>query len=345
MSWADVVKGRPWIDIVESEEDDEEQSNAQVEWESDEEVGDPVGIRAIQSILMSATQTNLSHFHTAGMENQYHVSAPTPTEAMNFDFSNTSMTFESSDDVYALRKQIVGADLKSFVITVGGNFTILPDRENVWYEALGRDMYGGIVIRLYIDYTKMREHGLTLEDLATKSFGSDVVTNVSPDFMGMIDVEVPNGHLSQWLSRMGSAVCGTPNIRSCDKNGTTAITKGTDVLTVSRISSVDKSTITSNNVTEVEAYFGIEAAASVLMKLTGSSIVSDFMARTGKICPFTKSSVEVINKGLLSSMGFERPKDDIRRTLIGNTSVAQSSIYESIITGTDPDDLFVTTCP
>jgi hypothetical protein len=33
---------------------------------STHDVAGPVGIRAIQSILMSATQMNLSHFHTAG---------------------------------------------------------------------------------------------------------------------------------------------------------------------------------------------------------------------------------------------------------------------------------------
>ena len=64
-------------------------------------------------------------------------------------------------------------------------------------------MSDGTVIRFYINYIKMIDHGLTLTDLARESFGDDVVTNVSPDFMGMIDVEVPNEHLSQWLSRMG----------------------------------------------------------------------------------------------------------------------------------------------
>lgn len=303
--------------------------------------GDPVGIRAIQSILMSATQMNLSHFHTAGMDTAVDTSAPTAAEAMNSAYANAGMTFESGDDVYALRKQIVGATLKSFVITVGGSFTVLQDRENIWYEALGRPMYSGSVLRIYIDYKKMKNHGLTLADLAQKSFSDDVVTNVSPDFMGMIDVEVPNGHLSQWLSRMGYRVCGTFNIRSCDKaaGDKKAVTRGTDVLAVSRISSVDKRTITSNNVAEVEAYFGIEAAASVLYTLTGSRVVSDFMARTGKVLPFMKNSTEVRNKGLLSSMGFERPKEDIKMTIV-NQSRQAKSVYESIITGADPDDIF-----
>lgn len=358
MSWADVV--RSWADIVSDDEDDVTIAKAFDEPEaaikSSNDPGDPVGIRAIQSILMSATQMNLSHFHTAGMDTVVEVSAPTAAEAMNSTYINSSMTFESSDDVYDLRKQIVGANLKSFVVTVGGSFTVLPDRENVWYEVLGRPIYNdGTVIRIYIDYLKMKNHGLTLVDLARESFGNDVVTNVSPDFMGMIDVEVPTSHFSQWLSRMGRTVCGTHNIKSCDKAGDTFVCRGTDVLAVSRVNSVNKCTISSNNVAEVESHFGVEAAAAVLRKLTGSHIVSDFMTRTGRVLPFTKNSVEVANKGLLSSMGFERPKDDIRRTIVGKSSqfnrnvekydLEMSSVHESIITGSERSQLFRATCP
>jgi hypothetical protein len=308
---------------------------------------------AIQSILMSATQMNLSHFHTAGMDGAdirgCSASAPTAAEAMNASYANVSMTFESDEDVRSLRKHLVGANLKSFVVTVGGSFTVLPDHENVWYEtrararcaARGRQMSDGIVIRFYIDYIKMMNHGLTLADLAKESFGDDVVTNVSPDFMGMIDVEVPNEHLSQWLSRMGHRVCGTPNVKSCDRlDNTKAVTVGTDVMAVSRIDSVRGDTITSNNAAEVEHRYGIEAAAGIMRELTGSAVVSDFMTRTGRLLPFTKTSAEVRNKGLLSSMGFERPKEDIKKAISGRADFGTTSVYESIITGSSPASIF-----
>ena len=70
-SWADIVRGsgagKAWADIV----DEDDRSTDIVEQSSSDagiSYGDPVGIRAIQSILMSATQMNLSHFHTAGMD-------------------------------------------------------------------------------------------------------------------------------------------------------------------------------------------------------------------------------------------------------------------------------------
>jgi RNA polymerase Rpb1, domain 5 len=352
-SWADIVRGygggRAWADVV---DEDEASSDADIQhptsdWMSERfsdvhECGDPVGIRAIQSILMSATQMNLSHFHTAGMDGVAHTaSAPTAAEAMNASYANVSMTFESDEDVRSLRKHLVGADLKSFVVTVGGSFTVLPDHENVWYEAQGLQMSEGTVIRFYINYMKMIDHGLTLTDLARESFGDDVVTHVSPDFMGMIDVEVPNEHLSQWLSRMGQRVCGTPSVKSCDKlNDARAVTNGTDVMAVSRIGSVRGNTITSNNAAEVEVRYGIEAAAGVMRELTGSAVVSDFMTRTGRLLPFTKNSAEVRSKGLLSSMGFERPKEDIKKAIAGRGDFGTTSVYESIITGSDQNSIF-----
>lgn len=302
------------------------------------EPGESVGIRAVHSILMSATQMNLSHFHTAGMHSSLPSSrpVPSPAEALNDVYVNTSMTFESSDNVHTLRKHIVGANLSSFVKSVGGSFTWLPDQENVWYEVLQQPMYDGNIIRLYIQFKKMRNHGLTLRDLADTSFGTDVVTHVSPDFMGMIDIEVPNDHLSQWLSRMGTPVCGTPKVKSCEKVGDTAVTHGTDVLTLSKVSTVNSKTITSNDVNEVLMLYGIEAAAAVLYDLTKSPVVSDFMARTGRVLYFTKNSLEVARKGLLTSMGFERPKNDIKEALIlpHMYNSCRPSVKESIITGT-----------
>jgi RNA polymerase Rpb1, domain 5 len=364
-SWADEVdeeerKGSTWADVVKSNltgyqsfiEEDDEVFVDDIMGEAGETIdtlenvpGDPVGIRAIQSILMSATQMSLSHFHTAGMDGIVtRKSSPSVADAMNsvYTSSNTSMTFTSTDEVYALRRQLVGANLMYFVNTVGSNITGLPDRENVWYDVLEKPMYDGIVLRIYVDYDKMRNHGLTLADLARESFGEQS-TDVSPDFMGMIDVNVPDMYMSQWLSRMSNTVCGTEHILSCDKveGSNRVVTKGTDVLAVSRVPSVDNKTITSNNAIEMERHFGIEAAASVLRELTGSQIVSDFMTRTGRVLSFMKNSTEVQNKGIMTSMGFERPRDDIRRSIISRDQGQEAtSVYECMITGVDPYCLF-----
>ena len=376
--------------------------------------GDPIGIRSIQSIMMSATQMNLSHFHTAGMSTslgQFRV--PSAAEAMNSTYTknNTSMKFtmhkqqhsHSHSDKYAgtlpnagtrtqsvfskaaylenvesenlsetfeqlryLRKKLVGASLGNFVRRIGSNLTGLNDRENIWYSTLsGESLFPNgsistedprVLLRFYIDFNKMHNHGLTLENLAQEVFGSDCQWNVSPDFMGMIDILVPpDTYISQWLSRTKNRVCGTSYVVSCDSLGkqhkvSYFFTRGTNVLAACKVHGVDKSTLTLNNVISVEKNFGIEAAANILTELTGNDsdtrvrVISDFMARTGTVLPFSKHSNEVSSKGLLTSMGFERPKDDIQKEITGKVIKSKSmhikSVYEHIITGKDAPSSF-----
>ena len=330
-SWADVVAGNRSANIVTIF--DAPAASA--------EPGDPIGIRAMQSILMSATQTSLSHFHTAGMASGATSGVrPSPAEAMDSVYTgeNTAMRFRvGSVDVKHLRRHMVGATLGSFVLTVGSSFAVLPERENLWYEILNKPMNNDIM-RMYIDSRRMLEHGLTLDMLARGAFGSDCSWNVSPDFMGMIDVEISGVHMSSWLSRMEASVCGTPNIKSCNLANDVAVTRGTNMLAAARTPGVDRSTIMSNNVCEVEGVLGVEAAVGVLTKLVGSRIVSDFMARTGTVLPFSKRSKEIHGKGLLTSMGFERPKEDIKDAVMNSTGILVHPVpvYESIMTGLDP---------
>lgn len=301
--------------------------------------GDPIGMRAVQSILMSATQMNLSHFHTAGMDTTASSVMPSAAEAMDSAYTaiNTSMKFRSSASIMYIRRCTVGASLGHFVTTVGSSLTVLPDHENIWYDALDADMHDSI-IRFYVDYKKMWKHGMTLTMLAQEAFSDDCSWQVSPDFMGMIDVEISGTHMSLWLSRMEQRVCGTPRITSCSSLGDEVVTRGSDVYAVSQIPEVDKRTIVSNDVTEVESMYGIEAAASMLSRLMRQRIVSDFMTRTGTVLPFNNRE-GIRTKGWLTRMGFERPKDDIRQAVISgcaDTAARGAQTYEAIMTGLDP---------
>jgi len=115
------------------------------------------------------------------------------------------------------------------------------------------------------------------------------------------------------------------------------VTIGSDIPIVSKLSFIKMDTVFSNNVKEVEKYFGIEAAQYVLNTLLNSSIISNFMTRTGIVQPFNKSSHEVYHKGLLFAMGLERPKDDIKRNLKNPDIYTGKSVYTDIMNGDDPE--------
>lgn len=402
VSWADIVKTKSsWADIVEeqsklyetinnssSQRKEPLNINYAVEEQIDKEIQQetPIGIRCVQSILMSATQKSLSHFHTAGMISAGNAISPSAADAMNSKYTstNTSMKFKTfqqlavtskavftsgevhtatpSKEVFApnnieqIRGTIVGATLKNFIVffksTVMG---YLPERESIWYKVKqpSRDEMRLLkenkihLLRFYIDYNKIKQYGLTLENIASKFFEQDYSRDctlyTSPDFMGMMDVWFTEPTwLPSFLSKMSKVICGTPDILSCDvlSDNTTIVTTGSNIMVLSRVPSIDKKTITSNNVRNVEQCFGIEAAASILSDITGSTIVSDFMTRTGKVLPFYKNTKETYRKGLLTSMGFERPKEDIKLTLTKpNISTCSSvrTVYESVMTGMDPE--------
>lgn len=410
VSWADIVKTKlSWADIVEEQSEQYKNPNnslnqlqsgqtekprgssSQLKFESlqnikynyaaeekiDKEIqqGTPIGIRCVQSILMSATQKSLSHFHTAGMISAGNAISPSAADAMNSKYAstNTSMKFNTAtprevcarevcqgvvalNNIEEIRGSIVGATLKDFIVffksTVMG---YLPERESIWYKVKqpSRDEMRLLkenkihLLRFYIDYNKIKQYGLTLENIASKFFeqdySRDCTVYTSPDFMGMMDVWFTEPTwLPSFLSKMSKIICGTPEILSCDvlSNNTTIVTTGSNIMALSRLPSIDKNTITSNNVKDVEQCFGIEAASLILSNITGSTIVSDFMTRTGKVLPFYKNTKETYRKGLLTSMGFERPKEDIKLTLTrSNISPCfpVRTVYESIMTGMDPE--------
>lgn len=294
---------------------------------------EPIGIRSVQSILMNATQKRLSHFHTAGMDTEIETSLrPSAADAMDsvYTMHNTSMRYKSNNT----RVNLAGKELVYFIVNIGCTITELPEREQIWYDALGKTMKDN-VLRIYLDFKKLLAHNITLPEIAEKCFGDDYSWEVSPDFMGMIDIDIGSSiaHVAPCLSTINTLVCGTRKILSC-RNMTT---QGSDVLTACRTADIDKSSIQSNNVLEVEKLYGIEAAASVLEDLIEShTVVSDFMTRTGRVLPFSKTT-EVYKKGLATSMGFERPRLDIKAAITEKIDYSRyTSLYENAMKGTDP---------
>ena len=310
---------------------------------------DPIGIRETQSLSRTVTQRSLSHFHTAGMNNTSISNRQVPSIAdgmeSRYTSKNTSMTFHTSLETKELKKTIVGKDMLWFVRMVRGSFLELPEEENLWYEVndhsymLSDDNPEEVIIRFYIDYLKLIEYDLTLKALAVSCFGDAPVT-VSPDFLGMIDLKVEDGYVLRWLEQMGNTVCGTPAIVSAQIDDHVAVTGGSSILAVSRVNRVDKKTLESNHVADVEKHLGIEAAAYALDHIIDNNIVSDFMTRTGRVLPFSKYSKEINRRGILISAGLERPRNDIRAAIISKKWDVHSSVYADIMVGNSPGQLF-----
>jgi hypothetical protein len=139
---------------------------------------------------------------------------------------------------------------------------------------------------------------------------------------------------------MGNTVCGTPAIVSAQIEDHVAVTGGSSILAVSRVDRVDKKTLESNHVADVEKNLGIEAAAYALDHIIDNNIVSDFMTRTGRVLPFSKYSKEINRRGILISAGLERPRNDIRAAIISKNWDAHSSVYADIMVGKTPGQLF-----
>ena len=309
---------------------------------------DPIGIRETQSLLRTVTQRSLSYFHTAGMSGGIsNRQRPSIADGMESRYTseNTSMIFKTSLSDGALKRALVGRDMRWFVQMMRGSFIELPDAENLWYDVLGEDMYSDntdeIILRFYVDYKRLLEYDFTLRELASSCF-RDAHVSVSPDFMGMIDLRVDDGYVLRWLEQMGNRVCGTSDILdvsvACHNQSKIyhAISRGANMLAVSRVKGIDKTTIESNHVLDVQRNLGIEAAASVLNRVIQNNIISDFMTRTGTVLPFSKYSIEMRRKGVMTSAGLERPRDDIRAALQSNKWDEHPSIYADIMVGKSP---------
>ena len=310
--------------------------------------GEPVGIRNAQSILRKATQNSLSHFHVAGMEKgNYQQNSPTIADAMDSKYSskNTSATFSVSvGPLGRINKHLVGKKLSWFVTMIRSSITELPEHENIWYESSNQKMFSETILRLYIDYKKLLQFNLTLEDIAQTCF-SDIPFHTSPDWMGMIDLDILGNYVSLVLSKIDTVFCGSPLIFAVHANvniDTTvnAVTSGSDIVSISQLPHVIKNTIRSNHVLDVQKNLGIEAAAYILREIIGSDVISDFMTRTGIVLPFYNSSLEVFNKGVLTAMAFERPRTHIQKFLKYSSWDKHPSVYADIMVGNNPEKDF-----
>lgn len=256
-----------------------------------------------------------------------------------------------------INRHLVGKKLSWFVTMIRSNMTELPEYENIWYESSNQEMFPHTILRLYIDYTKLVQFDLTLIDIAETCF-YDTPWHASPDWMGMIDLDIIKNYMNLVLSKIDTVLCGNPSISAvhadidifapiCEEEDVNrhnhiikVVTDGSDIVSVSQLPNVEKHTIRSNHVLDVQKNLGIEAAASALREIIGSDVISDFMTRTGIVLPFYNSSPEVFKKGALTAMAFERPRTHIQKFLRFSSWDKHPSVYADIMVGNNPEQDF-----
>lgn len=297
-----------------------------------------VGIKAVQSILKLATQSNLSMFHNAGNITNESV-FPKPSVSDILDMSN-SMTCTMSGNVISDIKKcdLVGVTFGSLILSVVySDFLDENSPDEIWYEY---EIYIRPVsfVRFYIDSKKLISMNLTLSDIVTQIFPSYKCC-ISPDFMGIIDIPVNKlSDIKSLVTVASTLLCGSQKIKDVICISNKIHTIGSDLNTLLFTVGIDGNSITSNDIHDVEKTYGIEAARkliSSLLDIEGGDLIAKFMTRSGTVIPLNKSNVSIYNRGFVSDISYERIRSTITKHLSYDNSIIDplDSVYAKIWAG------------
>lgn len=320
------------------------------------EPGEQIGIRLAHNALAVATQNSLSSFHNAGLGSGT-ISRPSPTLQQIMDGtirqSSTSMIVKTDVDI---TEPIVQHKLKYYITDITNS--LIDDSlstDDFWYS-IARELNllpnyirdrPSIVFRFHFDYIKMGENFLTLEYIANNIFGEYTVCS-SPDFLGLLDVHLANDSQMSGLMGILEKSVGIPNILDYNKipneKEKMFVATGSNLVEILNLQGICDIETTSNNVLDVEKVLGLDAAREVLyqeiLSKTGNeetaALISDFMTCTGSVTFFKKDNPILPERGFLSSIAFEKPKQDIKRVLHSGAIDPITSVYSQIIVGKVP---------
>lgn len=269
-----------------------------------------IGIIAIQSILRKATQSNLSMFHQSGTIEGSILPKPSIKDILEMSGRNCSSTCFSK--IYKVCKMISPIDLRDFI--TGYSFNPTNEPSNVWYTFKDLDPFS-FYTRIYMDPRKFCRLGITIEEIAYSIFGpSGKRCNyyVSPNFLGMIDVEtIPSKALSEQEPSEDKNGCYIADVlkmvskpdlfrsgtnfsksRYYTSKGKLGISKsfvrricsetdkgllstiGSDILLLLLTPEIDSTTIASNDILDVSNLFGVEASRRLIEDLIDDEYAS-----------------------------------------------------------------------
>jgi hypothetical protein len=305
-----------------------------------------IGIRAVQSALKRATQSNLSMFHMAGVSSNESI-LPCMSIQDLLDGRETLSCYMSAkllEDKTILPKLLVGKRFSDFLLSISNSrschehgktdehiLLARDDPENIFYDYLGQDR-PEVFTRFYLDPRLFSPLGYTLKEISKIVFPNEACY-VSPDFMGIIDVVAPKEYTC--VEDIDIPLYGSSRIKHSFIDEGHVFTIGSDIERMMSLKDVvDIRTIVSNDVRDVEKIFGVKAARNLLIKLVDDTrypnVISDFMVRSGRVLSLKKSNTEMYNRGFISEISFEKCRDTIINNLSKSDNFSVIDPLESV---------------
>jgi hypothetical protein len=309
--------------------------------------GDPIGLKAVQSIMQKAVQSNLSFFHKAGIMSS-NIASLSPSVQQLLDVSRSptcKMTLHTNAHVES--KQLLYLPvihlISSFVVS-------RPSTIESWYE-LGMSMK---LYDYYIDqYRYQLDINLNVKEMIKRNiFISEIISYIgemedidiaySPNIVGIIRV-YHNEHsvMSSIVKSLERSFFGIKEIKNVVHDDSTIITEGSNIDDILKHPNIDINRSFTNHILQMEQRFGLEAARDVLyeelMKHTEhkyAALIADVMTRTGKVKPFTKEYAK--SKGPLISIGYEESSIDLRQMHTNKVKDDLQNSYSRMTVGLPP---------
>lgn len=275
--------------------------------------GYPVGLNSVQSIMQNATQSNLSFFHSAGTSSSSIMTlSPSIQQILDNSSSPTCKTVISSTRVRP--NALVYCSLKTCIRGI----SIITEYP-AWYNlGLSLGMYtqhsSTYLLCVELDRKRIVQSGISLSAVRIKW-----PVFFSPNVLGELYVHF-NSHseIVSIIADIDNLSFGVPGIASAVQISDMVVCNGSNPQGLLD-AGIDMSDISTNNIGHVAIFLGLEAARETIYQelhnksedAGSSSLFADIMTKNGFIQPFTKNKYFTEDKGVLLSMGMERPKYDL----------------------------------
>lgn len=281
-------------------------------------VGYPIGLNAVQSIMQNATQSNLSFFHSAGTSSTT-ISTLSPSIQQILDMSsNPTCKMSISTDINSSKLEY--HELREFITSI----TLVDSIDEPWYElGIRLNLYSkitdpGNILKILFDVKKILKHNISLSDIIIKNYQ----VCYSPNIIGEMYICVKDyKNILSVINMVDHISFGVSNIRNAINISGKVITNGSNFIGLLSFPDIDILNTTSNHIIQIYEALGLESARNVIYselynksgdKLS-SGIFADLMTKNGILQPFSKNQTFSEQKGLLLSMGMERPSYDLTR--------------------------------